>query len=119
MKETWTFDEVTDFYALMLSNLRISGATPDGATPIDKVAERCGVSSISLLRDCRADKVEHVNYGTARCMTPLQVSKFLTQYSRGGELGSPAVTPEVDEMAAARESSAKAQSRRGTKKAAA
>ncbi|WP_221320819.1 hypothetical protein [Actinoplanes sp. L3-i22] len=106
------------FLSLILSNLQISNARTRGATPIKEVAELCGFSPTSLVKDCRADKFEHCNYGDGRSMTPDQVEKFLAKVTRGGDY---AVIDEQgrDEMAEARAASLKSAGRQRPRKDAA
>jgi hypothetical protein len=112
---TWTTGDVHDLLALVLANLRMGGAVEASAIPIDQVAATCGFAPSSLLKDCQADRVEHVQYGYSRAMTPAQVAKFLAQHTRGGELAAERITavPNVDdELAAARLESQKVANRR-------
>ncbi len=106
-----TFDEFNTIVGVMLRNLRLSGAVETGATPIKEIATACGFAPSTLLKECRADVVEHVDYHGSRAMTPTQVAKFLQQYSRGGKLASRLKPERADEMAQAREASAKAAAR--------
>jgi hypothetical protein len=113
---TWAASDVHELLALVLANLRMGGAVEATAIPLDEVAATCGFSASSLLKDCYADRIEHVQYGRGRAMTPTQIAKFLAQHSRGGDLvAERTASPEPDdELAKARAelADARAESRR-------
>jgi hypothetical protein len=114
MPEAYTQTEVSDLLGMVLKNLRLAGSVEDGATPIEEVARRTGLAPTGLAKACRADVLEHVHFGDARVMTPSQIQKMLTRYSRGGDLAQSNVA-QPDEMTQARkasQSSAKRASRR-------
>ena len=115
MAGRWDDDQVNRLFGTVMRNIAVGEYAMIGATPIDQVAEQCGVSPSAVLKLCQSDTVEHVHLGNARTMTPAQIAKFLAQYSRGGELGS-RVADGTDEMALARANSAKAASRKTSKK---
>lgn len=113
--DAWTTDEVHNFLGVVLSNLRISATQTLGATPIQDVALACGFAPSSLLKDCRAGRFEHCNYGDGRSMTPAQVEKFLAAVTRGGDYAVTKPTAR-DEMAEARAASLRSAGRRPTRK---
>jgi len=110
MTSTFTLDEVTTLMTALLGNLRAGGGVEDGTYPLDEVARRCNIAPTRLLKDCRADLIEHVGAGDARSMTPTQVAKALAYYSRGGDLRQ--LSAGRDDMTQAREASRQAAGRR-------
>jgi hypothetical protein len=120
MNDTWTTTEVNNLLGTILANLRMGGAVEATAIPIDQVAATCGFAPTSLLKDCQADRVEHVQYGYSRAMTPTQIAKFLAKHSRGGDLAVEriAAVPVDDELAEAREATRKTASRQRPRRAA-
>jgi len=118
MNDTLTWAQATDLIATMLRNIRAGGGIEDGTYSLSEVAERCNISFSSLVKDCRADRLEHVGKGDHRSMTPTQVAKMLAIYTRGGNLAIHQ-HPVKDDMAEAREASRKAASRRTPRRAAA
>lgn len=121
MSDTWTTTEVHNLLGVVLANLRMGGAVESSAIPIDQVAATCGFAPSSLLKDCQADRVEHVQYGYSRAMTPTQVAKFLAKHTRGGDLTAERITavPAADdELAEARQATLKTASRQRPRRAA-
>jgi len=112
MNDTLTLPQVTDLITSMLRSIRVSGGVEDGTYSLEEVAARCHIAPSSLIKDCCAGRLEHVCKGDSRSMTPTQVAKMLAKFSQGGDLAihQPVVK---DEMAKARDASAKA-ARRAT-----
>jgi hypothetical protein len=122
MSDTWTTSDVYNLLGVVLANMHMGGAVEAAAIPIEQVAATCGFAPSSLLKDCQADRVEHVQYGYSRAMTPSQVAKFLAKHTRGGELTaeriSATVSDPADELAEAREATRKTAGRQRPRRAA-
>lgn len=49
--------------------------------PLAEVAELTGWSELSLLRDCRAGRIEHVHRGNAYGLTADQIAQLIARHS--------------------------------------
>jgi len=109
MPDTFTLDEVTALLSTLLTGIRAGGGLEDGAYTLQQVSDRTGFAVTALTLACRAEEIEHVKYGNAIGMTPVQVAKLLKQCTRGGDvverLTEFVSLGDQDEMAVARKSS--------------
>ncbi|MFI5891973.1 hypothetical protein ACIA5D_17870 [Actinoplanes sp. NPDC051513] len=123
MPAAFTPAEVSSLIADLIARMGRSGAIEDGAYTLDEVSGRTGFALSSLIKDCRAGRLEHVHYGDARSMTPTQVGKLLKQFSEGGDLVRRRLQglgiAEPDEMTQARHASQRAASRPSRRRTAA
>lgn len=80
--------------------------------PLAEVAKRTGWSERSLVEDCRAEAIDHINRKGNYGFTHEQLDALIARYTRkgGGEELS-AAQREADELAAARAFNAQAGSR--------
>jgi hypothetical protein len=115
---TYTVSDMSMLVATLLTGLRVGSDHQDRAYSLDEVSERTGFAVTSLMKDCRAGRLNHVHYGDFRGMTPLHIAEMLRRYSTDGDLAIRRVELKND-MAEARAASRKAASRKTPRRAAA
>ncbi|MET0419574.1 MAG: hypothetical protein ABW022_26465 [Actinoplanes sp.] len=113
MSETMSLEQVSDLFRAVFAGLRVGSVHQDRAYSLEEVAQRTGLAVTSLVKECRAGRLEHVHKGDFRGMTPLQVSKMLEKYSCTGESSAA-----KDDIAQARAQSARTANRRTPRRAA-
>lgn len=114
---TYTVSDMSVLVATLLAGLRVGSEDQDRAYSLEEVSERTGFAASSLVKDCRAGRLNHVHYGHFLGMTPLHVAEMLRRYSTDDDLAI-RQSAARDDMAAARATSAKTAKRQTPRRAA-
>lgn len=110
MADHYSVADMGGLLTAVMTGLRVGSDNQDRAYSLEEVSQRTGFAVSSLIKDCRAGRLNHVHYGDFRGMTPLHVAEMLRRYSTDGELAI-RDRSSSDEMAEARAASTRAAKR--------